>query len=96
MPAGRVTVAGIAWAQHTGIDRVEVRMDGGPWQPAQLSTEVSADTWRMWTAQFELAPGSHTVQTRATDRGGVVQTKARADPVPDGATGWPAVIFTVG
>ena len=37
---------------------------------------VTADTWRMWRAQFELAPGSHTVQTRATDRGGVVQTEA--------------------
>jgi DMSO/TMAO reductase YedYZ molybdopterin-dependent catalytic subunit len=94
VPAGRVTVAGIAWAQHTGVDRVEVRMDGGPWQQAVLSTEVSADTWRMWTAEFQLAPGSHTVQTRATDRRGVVQTETRADPVPDGATGWPAVIFT--
>jgi DMSO/TMAO reductase YedYZ molybdopterin-dependent catalytic subunit len=94
VPAGRVTVAGIAWAQHTGVDRVEVRMDGGPWQQAELSTEVSADTWRMWTAEFQLAPGSHTVQTRATDRRGVVQTETRADPVPDGATGWPAVIFT--
>jgi hypothetical protein len=69
-------------------------MDGGPWQQAELSTEVSADTWRMWTAEFQLAPGSHTVQTRATDRRGVVQTETRADPVPDGATGWPAVIFT--
>jgi DMSO/TMAO reductase YedYZ molybdopterin-dependent catalytic subunit len=94
VPAGRVTVAGIAWAQHTGVDRVEVRMDGGPWQQAELSTEVSADTWRMWTAEFQLAPGSHTVQTRATDRRGVVQTETRADPIPDGATGWPAVIFT--
>ena len=94
VPAGRVTVAGIAWAQHTGIDRVEVRMDGGPWQQAVLSTEVSADTWRMWTADFALAPGSHTVQTRATDRRGVVQTETRADPIPDGASGWPAVIFT--
>ena len=95
VPAGRVTVAGIAWAQHTGIDRVEIRMDGGPWQQAQLATEVSRDTWRMWKADFDLAPGSHTVQTRAADRNGVLQTEDRADPIPDGATGWPAIIFTV-
>jgi DMSO/TMAO reductase YedYZ molybdopterin-dependent catalytic subunit len=95
VPAGRVTVAGIAWAQHTGIDRVEVRMDGGPWQQAELSTEVNVDSWRMWRTDFQLSPGSHTVQSRATDRSGQVQPEERVDPIPDGATGWPAVIFTV-
>src|SRR5690606_36328040 len=30
--AGVVTVAGVAWAQHTGIRAVEVRVDGGAWQ----------------------------------------------------------------
>jgi DMSO/TMAO reductase YedYZ molybdopterin-dependent catalytic subunit len=94
VPAGRVTVAGIAWAQPTGISRVEVRMDGGPWRGAELSAEVGGDTWRMWRTEFDLAPGSHTVQTRATDRNGITQTEQRADPIPDGASGWPATIFT--
>jgi DMSO/TMAO reductase YedYZ molybdopterin-dependent catalytic subunit len=95
VPAGRVTVAGIAWSQPTGIGKVEVQMDGGAWQEAELATEVSADTWRMWRADFNLRPGSHTVQTRATDSAGRTQTEAQADPVPDGASGWPATIFTV-
>lgn len=94
VPAGRVTVAGIAWSQPTGLGTVEVRMDGGAWQEAELSTEVNYDTWRMWRTDFELAPGSHTVQTRATDRAGRTQTESRADPIPDGASGWPATIFT--
>jgi DMSO/TMAO reductase YedYZ molybdopterin-dependent catalytic subunit len=94
-PAGRLTVAGIAWSQPTGISRVEVRMDGGAWQDAELAEEVNTRTWRMWRADFDLAPGSHTVQTRATDRNGVTQTEMRADPIPDGASGWPATIFTV-
>ncbi|MFD1519381.1 molybdopterin-dependent oxidoreductase [Pseudonocardia yunnanensis] len=94
VPAGRVTVAGIAWSQPTGISRVEVRMDGGPWKEAGLADEVNPRTWRMWRAEFELAPGSHTVQTRATDRNGNTQTEMRADPIPDGASGWPATIFT--
>jgi DMSO/TMAO reductase YedYZ molybdopterin-dependent catalytic subunit len=94
VPAGRVTVAGIAWSQPVGIRRVEVRMDGGPWREAELSTEVSGDTWRMWRTEFDLAPGSHTVQTRATDHNGITQTEQRADPIPDGASGWPATIFT--
>ena len=95
LPAGRVTVAGIAWSQPTGIGRVEVRMDGGPWRDAELATDVSGDTWRMWRADFDLTPGGHTVQSRATDAEGVVQTEVRAEPVPDGATGWPEVHFSV-
>lgn len=94
-PTGRLTVAGIAWSQPTGISRVEVRMDGGEWQDADLGDEVNTRTWRMWRTDFELEPGSHTVQTRATDRDGVTQTEMRADPIPDGASGWPATIFTV-
>jgi hypothetical protein len=49
----------------------------------------------MWRTDFTLAPGSHTVQTRATDLDGVTQTEARADPIPNGASAWPATIFTV-
>jgi DMSO/TMAO reductase YedYZ molybdopterin-dependent catalytic subunit len=95
LPAGRVTVAGIAWSQPTGIARVEVSMDGGPWQDADLATEVSGDTWRMWRADFDLAPGGHSVRSRATAADGVLQTETVADPVPDGATGWPDVAFSV-
>jgi DMSO/TMAO reductase YedYZ molybdopterin-dependent catalytic subunit len=94
-PAGVVTVAGIAWSQPTGISKVEVRMDGGPWVEAELSDEVNTRTWRMWRTDFDLAPGSHTVQSRATDQNGVTQTEVRADPIPDGASAWPATIFTV-
>jgi molybdopterin-dependent oxidoreductase-like protein protein len=95
VPAGRVTVAGIAWSQPTGVGTVEVRVDGGPWQRAELATEVNHVTWRMWRTEFTLAPGSHTVQTRATDLAGATQTEERAEPIPDGASGWPATIFTV-
>jgi DMSO/TMAO reductase YedYZ molybdopterin-dependent catalytic subunit len=91
VPAGRVTVAGIAWAQHRGIAKVEVRVDAGPWQEAQLSTEVSADTWRMWRADLTVPPGGHTVECRATDTTGETQTAVPAPPVPDGATGWPSI-----
>jgi DMSO/TMAO reductase YedYZ molybdopterin-dependent catalytic subunit len=94
-PAGRVTVAGIAWSQPVGIERVEVRMDGGPWQEAELGAPVNTDTWRMWHVAFDLEPGSHTVQARATNRDGETQTEERVPPIPDGASGWPATIFQV-
>ncbi|MDN5859181.1 MAG: molybdopterin-dependent oxidoreductase [Pseudonocardia sp.] len=95
VPAGRVTVAGIAWAQPVGVGKVEVRIDGGPWQAAELSAAVNPDTWRMWRTSFELEPGLHQATVRTTDARGVVQTQERADPIPDGASGWPVTAFTV-
>jgi DMSO/TMAO reductase YedYZ molybdopterin-dependent catalytic subunit len=94
VPAGRVSVAGIAYAQHRGIAQVEVRVDGGPWTRAELATEVNRDTWRMWQAQLPLGPGQHTVECRATDQTGDTQTDQRVPPIPDGATGWHSTRFT--
>jgi hypothetical protein len=91
-----VTLAGIAWAQTRGIDKVEIRLDDtGPWHPTQLSTQVNTETWRMWRHDTALAPGLHSVQCRATDHTSVLQTPNPARPIPDGATGWPTISFTV-
>lgn len=89
--AGEVVVAGTAWAPHVGIDAVEVRVDDGPWQQAELATEVSADTWRMWRARVRVPPGDHLLTCRATDRTGATQTRQRAPVAPSGATGWHSV-----
>ncbi|MGW7415619.1 molybdopterin-dependent oxidoreductase, partial [Streptomyces sp. NPDC054863] len=93
--AGTVTVAGVAWAQHRGIARVEVRVDGGPWQDARLATETSRDTWRQWRWPWPATPGSHTLEVRATDREGSTQTERRVGTVPDGATGLHSVVVSV-
>lgn len=93
---GPVSFGGIAWAQRRGIRAVEVRIDDGLWQAAQLGTGYSGDTWRLWRFGWDATqPGSHTVTVRATDNTGAVQTEQQADPVPDGATGWHTVSFTV-
>ena len=92
---GKTVVAGTAWAQPKGVAKVEVRADGGPWQQAELGTDVSDSTWRMWRIELDLKPGSHTVECRATDKSGYTQDQARLDPVPDGATGWHSISFTV-
>ncbi|WP_436885465.1 molybdopterin-dependent oxidoreductase [Nocardiopsis dassonvillei] len=95
LAAGRTVVAGTAWAQHTGIDRVEVRIDGGPWADAELAPEGGVDTWRQWFLEWDPEPGEHTISVRATDRGGRTQTPDRAPPAPDGATGHHRVTVTV-
>jgi DMSO/TMAO reductase YedYZ molybdopterin-dependent catalytic subunit len=89
--AGQVTVAGVAWAQHRGIERVEVQVDGGAWELARLADTVSADTWRQWSWRWEATPGVHTLAVRATDATGETQPSEPAPPAPDGATGWHTV-----
>ncbi|MGC5344947.1 molybdopterin-dependent oxidoreductase [Streptomyces sp. DT171] len=93
--AGTVPVAGVAWAQHRGIARVEVRVDGGTWHPARLAAEDSRDTWRQWVWEWPATPGHHTLEVRATDRTGDTQTDKRVGTVPDGATGWHSVVVDV-
>jgi DMSO/TMAO reductase YedYZ molybdopterin-dependent catalytic subunit len=95
--AGDVVVAGVAWAQHRGIDRVEVRVDGGPWHQATLAGTVSADTWRQWSWTWPAAtPGEHLVTVRATDSSGETQPEELSPVAPDGATGWHTVRVDVG
>ncbi|MEV5257930.1 molybdopterin-dependent oxidoreductase [Streptomyces anulatus] len=93
--AGTVMVAGVAWAQHRGIEKVEIRVDDGPWRPAQLADQATTDTWRQWSYPWKATPGGHTLTVRATDRTGEVQTEKRTRTVPDGASGWHSVVVTV-
>lgn len=92
---GRVPVAGVAWAQHRGIERVELRIDEGPWTTAELAAVDTIDTWRQWVAMWDATLGQHVLQVRATDGTGETQPEERVTPFPDGATGWHTVILTV-
>ncbi|HEU0206221.1 MAG TPA: molybdopterin-dependent oxidoreductase [Pseudolysinimonas sp.] len=94
--AGRIVVAGVAWHQHTGIQKVEVRVDGGDWNEAELATAISADTWVQWRWNWDAPAGQHHLEVRATDARGSVQTAEIADTVPDGATGFHRVSVNVG
>ncbi|WP_310710641.1 molybdopterin-dependent oxidoreductase [Nonomuraea sp. 3-1Str] len=93
--AGRTTVAGVAWAQHTGIDAVEVRVDRGEWRQARLAAVPGPDTWRQWALDWDATPGRHTIEVRATDAAGRTQAEQEAPPAPDGATGWHTITVQV-
>ncbi len=93
--AGKVAVAGVAWAMHRGIRAVQVRVDGGPWADARLATEPTVDAWRQWVYEWDATAGSHTLTVRAQDGQGEWQTEAQAPPDPDGATGLHTVTVRV-
>ncbi len=95
LDAGKNAVAGVAWAQNTGITTVEVRIDEGDWKPARIADEDSINTWRQWVYEWDADAGSHNLEVRATDAGDTTQTSRRVPPRPDGATGWHNVAVSV-
>jgi DMSO/TMAO reductase YedYZ molybdopterin-dependent catalytic subunit len=88
--AGRVAIAGIAWAPDRGVSKVEVAIDG-VWHDADLSAPISDTTWVQWKAAWDATPGDHVLSVRATDGNGIVQEELRSPPAPDGARGWHTV-----
>ena len=94
VPAGEVVVAGVAWFQHTGIKGVEVSLDGGEWQAAEVAPGPSDDTWVQWAITTGVEPGDHLVRVRAIGNNGEVQTGVERGVLPDGATGYHEVDFT--
>lgn len=93
--AGTVAVAGMAWAQTVGIERVEVRIDEGEWQSARLSVPVNEDTWVQWVLEWDAEPGTHYITVRAIDAEGNMQIEERAPIAPNGSSGWQRTLITV-
>ncbi len=96
LAAGRVPIAGVAWAPDRGISKVEVSIDGGDWLPARLSAAISKATWVQWVVDWDAVAGGHSIEVRATDGNGEVQTPDQSPPAPDGARGHHAIQVSVG
>jgi DMSO/TMAO reductase YedYZ molybdopterin-dependent catalytic subunit len=92
--AGRVPIAGVAWAPDRGIGKVEVGIDG-TWSEARLSAPISSATWVQWLFEWEATPGQHTISVRATDGTGMLQEEIPSRPAPDGARGWHTISVNV-
>ena len=88
---GTVAVAGVAWCQHVGVGKVEVKVDDGPWTEAELADTAGPDTWRQWQYAWPATSGDHRIAVRATDAEGNLQVEAEAPPAPDGSTGYHSI-----
>jgi DMSO/TMAO reductase YedYZ molybdopterin-dependent catalytic subunit len=82
-----VPIGGIAFSGDRGISKVEVRMDGGSWQEAQLRTPLSETTWVIWRYDWPFNEGSHTFEVRCAEGDGTPQIEASTSARPDGSTG---------
>ncbi len=96
LDAGEVVIGGVAWAQERdGIAKVQVRIDGGGWEDAQLGPDGGDDYWRQWFHRWDASSGSHRIAVRAVAGNGEAQTAVRAEPFPDGASGLQELLVNV-
>lgn len=82
-----IPVGGIAWAGDRQISQVQVRVDGGEWQDAQLRAPLSETTWVIWRYDWPLQAGRHLFEVRCFEGDGTPQIETRQDARPSGATG---------
>jgi len=75
VPRGRHHIRGLAWSGPAPVERVDVSTDGdASWLPAWFTSPEQRYTWRQWEITWDAdAPGSYTLQCRATDVNGNTQ-----------------------
>jgi DMSO/TMAO reductase YedYZ molybdopterin-dependent catalytic subunit len=82
-----VPIGGIAHAGARGISKVEVQVDRGPWEQAELRAPLSQLTWVIWKYDWPFQPGNHTLTVRCHDGNGAPQIATPSPAAPNGATG---------
>jgi len=95
-PNQKVSIGGIAYASERSISKVEVQVDDGPWQEAQLRVPpLSSMMWVQWRYGWAGQPGDHVVRVRAYDGTGELQVTEENSPHPNGASGIDSYSFSV-
>jgi len=84
---GSHRIAGFALNDGTPLRSVEVKIDNGPWQAAEIDPESTQYSWKLFSLDWDnAARGEHTIVSRVTDVNGQVQ--ATADQVPEKPSRW--------
>ncbi|MDT8304557.1 MAG: Ig-like domain-containing protein, partial [Anaerolineae bacterium] len=78
-----VTLSGNAGDNLSGVSRVQLRIDGAPWQEVSLSGNGTAETWRFAWTVGAAAQGSHEFLLRTFDRAGNVSALLQRTAVVD-------------
>ena len=84
---GSHRVTGFVLNDGTPLESIEVKIDDGPWQKAQVDPDSSKYSWKLFYLDWDDAtPGEHTIVSRVTDVNGQVQ--ATADEMPEKPSRW--------
>ncbi len=80
-------IQGFVLNDGTAIRSVEVKVDDGPWQRAEMNPRNSQYSWKLFSFNWENpAPGEHTIVSRVTDVDGNVQPAA--EDMPEKVSYW--------
>jgi len=84
---GNYKVQGFVLNDGTPIESVEVKVDDGPWQPAQMNPRNTKFSWKLFSFDWNNpSPGEHSLISRVTDINGNVQ--ATAEEMPEQISYW--------
>ena len=82
----------VAWNDGTEIEKVEIRVDQGPWRVAVADAKPQSKyCWKFFSLDLgAVAPGKHTIVSRAIDVNGRIQPAADDDEIALKKTYWEA------
>ncbi|MFT6295789.1 MAG: DMSO/TMAO reductase YedYZ molybdopterin-dependent catalytic subunit [Glaciecola sp.] len=84
---GNYKVQGFVLNDGTPIESVEVKVDDGPWQPAQMNPRNTKFSWKLFSFDWNNpSSGEHSLISRVTDINGNVQ--ATAEEMPEQISYW--------
>lgn len=84
---GQHKIQGFALNDGTSIESIEVKIDDGPWQRAQINPRSTKYSWKLFSFDWNnAAPGDHTIVSRVTDINGNVQ--ATQEEMPEQVSYW--------
>ena len=82
-----VYLGGVAHGGGLGISKVEIQVNGGEWQEAQLRRPLSSLSWVIWRFAWPFTEGDHEFAVRAYNKKGQLQDTEDSPAYPDGASG---------
>jgi DMSO/TMAO reductase YedYZ molybdopterin-dependent catalytic subunit len=84
---GNYKVQGFVLNDGTAIESVEVKVDDGPWQPAEMNPRNTKYSWKLFSFDWNNpSPGEHSLVSRVTDINGNVQ--ATPEELPEKISYW--------
>ena len=84
---GRYSIQGFVLNDGTPLRSVEIKIDDGPWQSAEMNSNNTQYSWKLFSLDWtNPTPGDHTLVSRVTDINGNVQ--ATPAELPEKVSYW--------
>jgi DMSO/TMAO reductase YedYZ molybdopterin-dependent catalytic subunit len=84
---GRYSIQGFVLNDGTPLRSVEIKIDDGPWQTAEMNPNNTQYSWKLFSLDWtNPTPGDHTLVSRVTDINGNVQ--ATPAELPEKVSYW--------